>query len=89
MTGTLTDAILQKYNQAVALCAATDNKVSTETSIREGQVSSLQDRVHALEVSRDEMAAELIAKETKITEQKDRIDVLVSQLTQLGVDAGI
>lgn len=52
-------------------------------------MSSLQDRVHALEVSRDEMAAELIAKETKITEQKDRIDVLVSQLTQLGVDAGI
>lgn len=82
-------AINAKFNTALDHCAKAEQKVATETNTRSAQFDGLLSRVNALEVARDEMATELIAKETKITEQKARVDVLVSQLTQLGVSAGI
>ena len=86
---TLTDAILAKLATAAAKADATDQKVGTERDTREGQVSSLQDRVHALEVDRDTMGTALIAANASIAEQTARVDALVSQLTELGVDSGI
>ena len=80
------DVITQKFASAVALCAAAEAKVGTERDLRTAQVSSLQNRVHALEVTRDEMATELINKQTAINTLKGRIDQLYEQLAELGVE---
>ena len=83
------DAITQKFASAVALCAAAEAKIGTERDLRTAQVSSLQNRVHALEVTRDEMATELINKQSAIDQLTARVNALVASLTELGVDAGI
>ncbi len=83
------DAINIKVSRALDYCAKAEEKVATETNIRSAQFDGLLSRVNALEVARDEMGTELIAKEAKIQEQKARVDELVNQLTQLGVDTGI
>ncbi len=86
---TILDAIQAKFNSAVAHCAAAELKVATERDTREGQVASLQDRVHALEVARDDVLTSLGQAHTAIETLQGRVDALVASLTQLGVDAGI
>ena len=83
------DAILAKLATAAAKADATDQKVGTERDLREGQVSSLQDRVHALEVDRDTMGDAIVAANANIAQLTARVNALVSQLTELGVASGI
>ena len=85
MCTNILEVVNAKLANAAALARATDEKVTAETELRASQFSTLTDRVFALEVTRDEMATELISKQASLNEITGKIDQLFDQLAQLGV----
>lgn len=86
---TLTDAILAKFNTAVARADAASGKVDAETSRASGVEDALAARLAVVEGNYVDAKAAFELCQTTINEQKARIDALVSALSALGVSSGI
>lgn len=83
------DAIQQKLNTAAAVSARTEQKVDREAATARDAEAALAARLTALEGEFTDARAAFELAQTQIAEQKARIDSLVEQLEQLGVQPGI
>lgn len=86
MSTNILDVINQKLASFTSQVRSVEEKVAAERDLRAGQVSSLQDRVHALEVDRDLMTTELQTRMAQHDALVARVDLLVSKLNELGVE---
>lgn len=86
---TILDAVNQRLNAIQSLVTSTDNKIGVEQDARAAETQLLGNRVAALEQTLGSVTDELIAKQQQIDSLTGRVDLLVQQLTELGVDANI
>lgn len=86
---TILDVVNVRLNSIEAKVDATDNKVGVEATARANADASLGSRVTSLEQTVSAATDELVAKQAQIDTLTGRVDLLVQQLTELGVDAEI
>ncbi|PPD29009.1 MAG: hypothetical protein CTY20_07835 [Hyphomicrobium sp.] len=89
MSTNLLDLITQRLNGFRSEIGAMELKLATQRDTFTAQIASLQDRARNLEAINGDLTSELEIRLAAHTELKGRVDVLVGQLTALGVDAGI
>lgn len=66
-----------------------DNKITAEIGQRADADEAIVARVATLEAMAESLAAGMIKKQEAIEAQRDRIDALVGQLAELGVEANL
>lgn len=93
MTGTtqatILDTILDKIRILTNDIKSAGIQFERESTVRAGADETLGNRLTELENTASDITDEIGRMTTAIAEQKARTDVLVAQLTALGVDAGI
>ncbi len=86
---TILDVVNVRFNSIAAQVRAADEKVAVERDARTTETQSLRNRVSVLETDFNSMTDELVAHQAQITALVGRVDALLQQLTELGVDAEI